>query len=381
MTATTMPVPLSSMQVALLIMMQILVRETTAVDTSNTSSPSSSQSTESSPPKEEGETEATVTIAADDVITEENKQSFGSENTSQPQKSPTSSSSDNYDSNNHDKSNEHFNYYNGDQHNNNPKSYSKYDDEQTYLDLFGERAKELLTQHIIPSTDAYCRWDWRMGRCEPYCECRIQFLWGDYHLGRSCRRRPQTLQSISEEKAGERSWQEAWQEVWQSQWTERKHFPTFVPITFPKTMDDTDTIAHFPLNSRTHATWETTATCTLPPESRYTLIVQHLTQLINHSTVILQKFQNVQRAALNISKCTKTLVQHQWYGTRERACQVVKGKVNERERERSQPVVLTRRGMVWIRRLCGTAGGSMAVNGETTDGDGIDEADEMQSNV
>ena len=36
---------------------------------------------------------------------------------------------------------------------------AKYDDEQTYLDLFGERAKELLTQHIIPSTDAECRWD------------------------------------------------------------------------------------------------------------------------------------------------------------------------------------------------------------------------------
>lgn len=61
---------------------------------------------------------------------------------------------------------------------------TKYDESSTYLDLFGERAKQLLTQHIIPSTDAECKWDWRMGRCEPYCKCSYNFLAGDYHLGR-----------------------------------------------------------------------------------------------------------------------------------------------------------------------------------------------------
>jgi hypothetical protein len=41
----------------------------------------------------------------------------------------------------------------------------------------------------IPDTDAECRWDWRSIRCEPACECALQPKRGDYHLGRSCRRR------------------------------------------------------------------------------------------------------------------------------------------------------------------------------------------------
>ena len=39
--------------------------------------------------------------------------------------------------------------------------------------------------------DAECRWDWRHGRCEPFCDCQFQLQWGDYHLGRACRLRPQ----------------------------------------------------------------------------------------------------------------------------------------------------------------------------------------------
>jgi len=29
-------------------------------------------------------------------------------------------------------------------------------------------------------------------RCEPYCNCSLQPLWGDYHLGRSCRARSES---------------------------------------------------------------------------------------------------------------------------------------------------------------------------------------------
>ena len=61
------------------------------------------------------------------------------------------------------------------------------DDEATLLDLFGEAAKELLTKHVIPPTDAQCRWDWRHLRCEPYCDCAFSPLYGDYSLGRACR--------------------------------------------------------------------------------------------------------------------------------------------------------------------------------------------------
>lgn len=62
-------------------------------------------------------------------------------------------------------------------------------DERTLLDTFGAVAKQYLTQKLIPETDVECRWDWRYVRCEPFCECEFQFRMGDYHLGRSCRRK------------------------------------------------------------------------------------------------------------------------------------------------------------------------------------------------
>lgn len=62
-------------------------------------------------------------------------------------------------------------------------------DEQTLLDMFGEAAKEFLTQRVIPPTNSDCRWDWRHARCEPFCDCSFQPRWGDFHLGRSCRQR------------------------------------------------------------------------------------------------------------------------------------------------------------------------------------------------
>lgn len=39
-----------------------------------------------------------------------------------------------------------------------------------------------------------CQWDWRHARCEPNCECALEFKWGDYHLGRSCRKRTLSFQ-------------------------------------------------------------------------------------------------------------------------------------------------------------------------------------------
>ena len=69
-------------------------------------------------------------------------------------------------------------------------SGDEYDDERTLLDTFGEVAKEYLTQKIIPETDPECKWDWRFVRCEPFCECDFRLKRGDYHLGRSCRMKP-----------------------------------------------------------------------------------------------------------------------------------------------------------------------------------------------
>lgn len=79
------------------------------------------------------------------------------------------------------------------------------DDEQTLLDMFGDVAKEFLTQRVIPPTDADCIWDWRHARCELFCDCSFQPKWGDFHLGRSCRRRKQ-FHTTAEGKTKEIWW-------------------------------------------------------------------------------------------------------------------------------------------------------------------------------
>ncbi len=90
---------------------------------------------------------------------------------------------------------------------NSNKNNSNSDMEKTYLDLFGESAKEFLTQKapeklkkVFPATDEECSWDWRYVRCEPYCECSFQpKLPGDFHLGRACRKRSHLLDESTEE--------------------------------------------------------------------------------------------------------------------------------------------------------------------------------------
>merc|ERR1711982_67989 len=44
-----------------------------------------------------------------------------------------------------------------------------------------------LTKHMIPHTNVECKWDWKQFRCEPSCSCTLNYKFGDYHLGRSCR--------------------------------------------------------------------------------------------------------------------------------------------------------------------------------------------------
>jgi hypothetical protein len=45
---------------------------------------------------------------------------------------------------------------------------------------------------------------------------------------------------------------------------------------------------------------------------------------------------------------------------RHKACEKVKKKVEERAKGRIQPVVLTRQGATWIRRVCGAGDGNDA---------------------
>jgi len=63
------------------------------------------------------------------------------------------------------------------------------DQNATLLDIFGEVSKDILTNQMIPATTAACDWNWMHLRCEPFCNCSYQPLFGDYHLGRSCRSR------------------------------------------------------------------------------------------------------------------------------------------------------------------------------------------------
>lgn len=216
------------------------------------------------------------------------------------------------------------------------KSSPNYEDEQTYLDLFGDRAKELLTQHIIPTTDASCRWDWRMGRCEPYCECGYFYLWGDYHFGRSCRLRSKFMPV----KSARSSLQDAWQ-----QWADH--------------MDDPDAFASF-VDSGNKAKKPKNAACSLPPESRYTQAAYYVTKLLGRGTLVLHQFQKVRNHVVELASRALSHGKGKFDEGRQNACDELKKIIEERERERNQTVILTRRGMIWIRRICGTKNQTVA---------------------
>lgn len=223
------------------------------------------------------------------------------------------------------------NYYDNNQNNDHQRGETNYDDEKTYLDLFGERAKELLTLHVVPSTDAECGWSWRTGRCEPYCVCGFHFLPGDYHLGRACRLRRLTRgENIAEETGEEASLQEAWQKVWRvnTQQGTKEEMPAEVLLG------------------------EGAATmCTPPPDSRYALILRQITAHLPSSKKMLHHYQKLKNATVNAAKMTKF-----------KACVRLKESVQERARVRNQLVVLTRKGSVLLRWVCG----AMSEDGNNT---------------
>jgi hypothetical protein len=170
---------------------------------------------------------------------------------------------------------------------------------------------------------------------------------GDYHLGRSCRLRQNPPPSqfggdeavgSSEEDPEGMTWEEAWQEVWQTQ-----EGSDFVPPLFPQNgqldkMAESDQII-----------------CTLPPESRYIQIIHQLTKAFTHSTVVVKQLDK-------LKSVTNTIVvsgKHHGENMRQKACDIVKKKIEERAKIRNQPVVLTRHGATWIRRVCGTGDGNV----------------------
>lgn len=265
-------------------------------------------------------------------------------------------SSDN--GNNRESSSSYYynNYYNnGD----NRRVHSvQYDEELTYLDIFGEVAHEVLTQHIIPSTDVECHWDWRTARCEPYCNCAYLFLWGDFHLGRSCRYRtspPPTHfvndddvdQHVSSGSDYEPSWQEAWQEIW------NKGTPTALDTPMTRKSSNRETGEE---EEDTATAWDnktTEAACTLPPENLYIRLVRRLTTYTTRSIIVHEQLKKLKSASTNTMDAGIVHGRHHLTQIRHKACQIVKSKVAERANGRDQPVLLTKQGATWIRRVCG----------------------------
>ena len=64
------------------------------------------------------------------------------------------------------------------------------------------RSKDYFTSSFFPPTDHECDWSWRNGRCEPSCECRLRYNFGDFHLGRSCRWRTHNFEEGGGVKGG-----------------------------------------------------------------------------------------------------------------------------------------------------------------------------------
>jgi hypothetical protein len=120
-------------------------------------------------------------------------------------------------------------------------------------------------------------------------------------------------------------------------------------------MDDPDAFASF-VDSGNEAkkSQNEVKECSLPPESRYTQGVYYLTKLLGHGTIVFHHFKKVKHYAVRLAAEAATHGKVKFYESRENACTSLKRMIEERERERNQPVVLTRRGSIWIRRLCGT---------------------------
>eukprot|EP00984_Skeletonema_dohrnii_P038015 scaffold40750_cov155-Skeletonema_dohrnii-CCMP3373.AAC.4 len=65
---------------------------------------------------------------------------------------------------------------------------------------------------------------------------------------------------------------------------------------------------------------------------------------------------------------------------RHSACETVKRKIQERAQERDQPVVLTKQGATWIRRVCGNDATSSELKKEAPSDEMSDDDDNRGEN-
>ncbi|EJK62481.1 hypothetical protein THAOC_16909 [Thalassiosira oceanica] len=249
-------------------------------------------------------------------------------------------------------------YYNQEQHKHKEryKHHSpRYNDDATYLDLFAERAKELLTRHIIPYTDSECGWSWMSGRCEPYCKCSLMFLVGDYHLGRSCRLRsrpPPNFDATTDDR--QETWQKAWRDMWHSQLSsegdDHDHLSNFIPPLFQQREDP-----------QTAFQWDTSMSCDLPPDNHYMKLTTVASNAFKKTVGVTEQLDRLKTSSSTLIGQAKANVQQARFA----ACAFVKTKLQERARIRGD-IVLSQQGALVLKKMCGSyVGADSEVKAET----------------
>jgi hypothetical protein len=73
---------------------------------------------------------------------------------------------------------------------------------------------------------------------------------------------------------------------------------------------------------------------------------------------VFEQLQKLKSASMNTVDAGMVHGQNHLTSMRQKACETVKNKVEERAKGRNQPVVLTRQGATWIRRMCDAGDGS-----------------------
>ncbi|CAM9836999.1 unnamed protein product, partial [Discosporangium mesarthrocarpum] len=60
-------------------------------------------------------------------------------------------------------------------------------DDEALLERVGRLFVHWINNRLTPRSDPECSWDWGHWRCDPQCECKLAYRFGDYAPGRSCR--------------------------------------------------------------------------------------------------------------------------------------------------------------------------------------------------
>ena len=66
-----------------------------------------------------------------------------------------------------------------------------YDQQASLLELWGESLKQFVVHRLTPASDPVCTFSYMRARCEPKCDCQLDYKLGDYSPTRMCRLIPE----------------------------------------------------------------------------------------------------------------------------------------------------------------------------------------------